>query len=174
MNNSFPIIPGQYNQVQGVGKIVRKDWVLQCHADRKHIPWRRYALDNKEADKSESEGEICDEKERDSLEPTEEEATSAAKVVKVDDDDDDLLMVYDQVDQVPVVICDSGSDTEDEIEKVQAKAKEPVKEDAEKEKVEGKADTATGFWSGKKFFLDEDNGAIKIIKCHSIITKYGG
>lgn len=203
----------KYNQVQGVGKIVRKDWVMKCHENRKHIPWRRYALDNKEADKSESEGEICDEKDKDeevaiavvddsdkqkddtdgvnsnpTIADVEEKQKEKIEKTKVDDDDDDILMVYDQV-EAPVVICDSGSDTEDEIERVRQEerkvkdksvAKEE-KQDIPKEKEEVKkanggshASSSGGFLAGKQFYLDEDNGAVKIIKCNSIIEKYGG
>lgn len=178
----------KYNQVQGLGKIVKKDWVLQCHANRSHLPWRRFALDNKEADKSESEDEICDEAERDKDKEEEEEekedahgpgivvsekSTNAAN----EGDDDDVLMVYDQEPEPPVVICDSGSDTDDEIERVRAKAKVDSNSTA---KPENKPENGSSqlhpaeYKTGAKFYLDEDLGAVKIIKCHSIISKFGG
>lgn len=170
----------KYNQVQGVGKIVKKDWVLQCHANRKHIPWRRFALDNKEADKSESEGEICDEKDKEvastsDSEPPKESVDKSPAAAKDNsgDEDDDILMVYDQVDDVPVVICDSGSDTEDEIEKVRTAGALSKVSPAVIELVENGMDTDL-FLKGRKFYLDEDNGAVKIIRINAIITKYGG
>lgn len=191
----------KYLQVQGVGKIVRKDWVLKCHENRRHIPWRRYALDNKEADKSESEAEICDEKDEGkekeevvsvpAIDIDEAPVADKPEVVKVpekqkhvSDDDDDILMVYDQVEPT-VVICDSGSDTEDEIERVrvQESKKKPAEKSPEKKKEDAKevskntsngGSQPTGFLTGKQFYLDEDNGAVKIIKCNAIITKYGG
>eukprot|EP00095_Tigriopus_kingsejongensis_P001221 snap_masked-scaffold1412_size42778-processed-gene-0.4 protein:Tk01221 transcript:snap_masked-scaffold1412_size42778-processed-gene-0.4-mRNA-1 annotation:"dna repair protein xrcc1" len=50
----------KFNQVRGKGKIVKKDWVLDCHADRKRYPWRRFCLDPR--DKGvESEEEVWDE-----------------------------------------------------------------------------------------------------------------
>lgn len=181
----------KYNQVQGIGKIVKKEWVLQCHASKRHIPWRRYALDNKQADKSESEDEIWDEAEKDKEETgmtTEDDQSQpiAGDEKDKEEEDDDILMVYDQV-EAPVIICDSGSDTEDEIEKVRTEtvvkglAKESPKEKAaddvpppkEREKESAAAESLTSF-KGKKFYLDEDNGVIKIIKCHTIITKFGG
>lgn len=190
----------KYNQVQGIGKIVKRDWVLQCHANKMHIPWRRFALDSKEGEKSESEEEICDEADKEEEEEDtaaattsttsaaepEEEQEKEKKKQTTEEEDDDILMVYDQVDEPPVVICDSGSDTEDEIEKVRASAakKDAEISEKEKEKSQKKGDEekntlhspspSTGFLAGKRFYLDEDNGAIKIIKCHSIITQYGG
>lgn len=32
----------KFREVKGRGKIVTKDWVEQCHAQRKRLPWRRY------------------------------------------------------------------------------------------------------------------------------------
>lgn len=35
----------KFREVKGRGKIVTKDWVEQCHAQRKRLPWRRFHLD---------------------------------------------------------------------------------------------------------------------------------
>lgn len=53
----------KFNQVKGKGKIVRKEWLEKCHADRKRYPWRRFALDKKCMDAPESEQEIEEETE---------------------------------------------------------------------------------------------------------------
>ena len=31
----------KYNQVRGQGRIVKKDWVLDCHREKKLFPWRK-------------------------------------------------------------------------------------------------------------------------------------
>ncbi|XP_022901738.2 DNA repair protein XRCC1 [Onthophagus taurus] len=51
----------KFNQVQGKGKIVTKDWIPDCYAQRKRLPWRRYALDRNDQNKPESEEEIGEE-----------------------------------------------------------------------------------------------------------------
>ena len=50
----------KFNQVKGQGKIVKKDWIEECHSQRKKIPWRRFCLDNNDKG-TESEEEIWDE-----------------------------------------------------------------------------------------------------------------
>uniref|UniRef100_A0A1B6C320 BRCT domain-containing protein n=2 Tax=Clastoptera arizonana TaxID=38151 RepID=A0A1B6C320_9HEMI len=57
---AFPNTP-KFNQVRGKGKIVKKDWVEDCHDQRKRLPWRRYALDLNDQEKPESEEEIFEE-----------------------------------------------------------------------------------------------------------------
>ncbi|XP_049795670.1 DNA repair protein XRCC1-like [Schistocerca nitens] len=44
---AFPNTP-KFNQVKGHGKIIRKEWVEDCHSQRKRLPWRRYAMDKKD------------------------------------------------------------------------------------------------------------------------------
>ena len=34
----------KFNQVRGKGKIVKKDWLEECHRQRKRLPWRRFCL----------------------------------------------------------------------------------------------------------------------------------
>ena len=43
--------------MKGKGKIVTKEWVEACHAQRKRLPWRRFYLDKKDRGE-ESEDEI--------------------------------------------------------------------------------------------------------------------
>ena len=51
----------KFNQVRGKGKIVKKDWLEECHRQRKRLPWRRFCLDKKDKDEDESEGEVWEE-----------------------------------------------------------------------------------------------------------------
>lgn len=51
----------KFNQVKGKGKIVKKQWIEECHKERKRLPWRRYALDRNDHKKDESEEEIFEE-----------------------------------------------------------------------------------------------------------------
>lgn len=64
----------KYNQVHGQGKIVNKNWILECSGRKRRLPWRRFALDPSEMDKSESEDEIHD------------SATKASSMITDDDD----------------------------------------------------------------------------------------
>lgn len=50
----------KFFQVRGIGKIVTKQWILDCHYDRKRLPWKRYALDRNDFG-LESEEEILEE-----------------------------------------------------------------------------------------------------------------
>ena len=50
----------KFNQVKGKGKIVKKDWIEQCHSNRKRLPWRRFCLDKDDKNKEESEDEIIE------------------------------------------------------------------------------------------------------------------
>ncbi|KAI4462474.1 dna-repair protein xrcc1 [Holotrichia oblita] len=110
----------KFNQVKGKGKIVTKAWVTDCHAQRKRIPWRRYALDKNDKNKDESEEEIL------------EEVDEVPEVpVQANDDNDDNRDNK------------SGSDTEDEIDRINTmqKLKGKNEEDAVQTKQNGKEST---------------------------------
>lgn len=99
----------KFLQVQGQGKIVTKDWLKDSHSQRKRLPWRRFALDRKDQGKSESEEEI-------------EEATKEKK----DDRKMNADLSESEEEHKPrgrINYSDylSGSDTDDEIEKILAK-----------------------------------------------------
>ncbi|KAI9559746.1 D repair protein XRCC1 [Daphnia sinensis] len=47
----------KFLEVKGKGKIVKKNWVEDCYAKRKRLPWRRYCLDKNDRGE-ESEDEI--------------------------------------------------------------------------------------------------------------------
>uniref|UniRef100_A0A1B0CD96 Putative dna repair protein xrcc1 isoform x2 n=1 Tax=Lutzomyia longipalpis TaxID=7200 RepID=A0A1B0CD96_LUTLO len=84
----------KYHQVKGSGKIVQKDWILDCYSERIRFPWRHYALDRSERNESDSEDEVHDEARR----PPDQAQGSSSRNR----------------------IVDSGSDTEDEIQKILA------------------------------------------------------
>ncbi|XP_018579440.1 DNA repair protein XRCC1 [Anoplophora glabripennis] len=50
----------KFHQVRGKGKIIKRQWLEDCYSQRKRLPWRKYALDKNDADKEESEDEICE------------------------------------------------------------------------------------------------------------------
>ncbi|XP_030382054.1 DNA repair protein XRCC1 [Scaptodrosophila lebanonensis] len=112
----------KYNQVKGKGKIVSRSWLEKCHALKKYLPWRRYALDTTELGKPESDEEILDESMRPAavLDDVDEgKNTSITAAYDLDDNKD-----MDTTHQ-----CDSGSDTEDELERVAQKNKKIITSD---------------------------------------------
>lgn len=44
----------------GNGKIVKRNWVTECFAQKRRLSWRRYALDSKKTSQTDSEDEIHD------------------------------------------------------------------------------------------------------------------
>ncbi|GLV31338.1 XRCC1 [Carabus blaptoides fortunei] len=88
----------KFQQVQGKGKIITKSWVQDCHAQRKRLPWRRYALDRNDQGVAESEDEICEQQIEITKNKTDAKSSRNAN--------------YQQ---------ESGSDTEDEIERILAR-----------------------------------------------------
>lgn len=51
----------KFNQVKGKGRIVKKDWIEECHSERTRFPWRRFALDKADLKEEESEDEVHEE-----------------------------------------------------------------------------------------------------------------
>lgn len=99
----------KYTQVRKLGKIVKRHWVEKCHKLRKRLPWRRYALDDREAGKPESDDEIHDE----SMMPR-----SSAESPK----QDRTLSLYDKEEiSHNTNVISSGEDTEDELDRVRSK-----------------------------------------------------
>ncbi|CAG9798377.1 unnamed protein product [Chironomus riparius] len=99
----------KYNQVRGKGKIIPKKWIENCFIEQKMIPWRRFALDSTEKNKSESEDEIlCDwHKPKSSTE------SKVEKMEQSDDSDGDMLIVdcRGQKNDAKIIIdSDSESD----------------------------------------------------------------
>ncbi|EFA01797.1 DNA repair protein XRCC1 [Tribolium castaneum] len=128
----------KFNQVKGKGKIVKRNWIEECHSQRKRLPWRRFCLDKKDAKEPESEDEIWEEIEQ----KIEEDSTD-------DEGFDDTKM-------------------QKRIEEIQAKQKEKSREketnsfsqDTDEETIQSKpgdeiADKLPGFLDFKTFFIDE-------------------
>ncbi|XP_039284442.1 DNA repair protein XRCC1 isoform X3 [Nilaparvata lugens] len=85
----------KFNKVKGHGKIVTRDWIEQCHSKRRRLPWRKFALDN-----------------RDRQQPISEEDEEE------DDKDKKKQTKGDRRKRLP---SESSSDTEDEIQRVEAR-----------------------------------------------------
>lgn len=78
----------KFNQVRGIGKIVKRKWLDDCYNERKKLPWRRYALDK--ADKGpESEEEICEKRDTSSSEAEHQNDND------VESDDDVLVLLQE-------------------------------------------------------------------------------
>ncbi|KAH1018965.1 hypothetical protein HUJ05_006635 [Dendroctonus ponderosae] len=89
----------KFNQVRGIGKIVKKKWLDDCYNERKKLPWRRYALDK--ADKGpESEEEIC-EKQDTSNEALED---SLAKKIKQHVAAYNGILIEDLVSSIDIIV----------------------------------------------------------------------
>lgn len=99
----------KFNQVRGHGKIVKKEWIQECYNRRMRIPWRRYALDSRDENERESEEEVYEAK---AGEPSSIERGDRRRIMKIE--------------------SSSGSDTEDEIERVRIRQAQ-MKQGEEKE-----------------------------------------
>ncbi|KAL5277157.1 XRCC1 family protein [Megaselia abdita] len=109
----------KYNQVKTQGKIVKRHWVEKCHQLKKRLPWRRYALDDKEAEKPESDDEILDE----SFKPKRSSPERSHKA-RVSPKKDTTMALYDEESSNRNQnVVSSGEDTEDELERARGKTK---------------------------------------------------
>ncbi|XP_055911377.1 DNA repair protein XRCC1 [Eupeodes corollae] len=176
----------KYNQVKGVGKIVTRSWIEDCYSKKRKIPWRRYALDSDEILKAESDDEILDE----SLKPHE-PGESDEKRKNSNDSDDEVLTIYDEMDTNNSQCISSGSDTEDEIQKVLAK-KSPQKKPTQtnssdvfelsteeedyvaKRKLTQTSRDKTKFFDKMKFFISDQLSATIKIKIEQYIETFDG
>ncbi|XP_058450012.1 DNA repair protein XRCC1 [Malaya genurostris] len=176
----------KYNQVHGQGKIVKKEWIERCHSLRKRISWRKFALDSVDAEQSDSEGEIIDISNKASGDSQKTKASEDKAPAETDEealahyDLDDVVMVEQQaVDTFEI----SGSDTEEEIERV--KKKQSFKNEnidklydksTEDEGPNSPADVSTelNFFKGKIFYLDPEVGAVDVIKLERYVKMYRG
>lgn len=134
----------KFNQVKGKGKIVTKKWVLDCSSNRKRLPWRRYALDPDDKKQPESEDEIWE-----TQEDNDEELPSTSSASKNSPDNTETQ---------------NNSDTEDEIERLQARQKVEVSESGEEteDEVVNKVRTNNptpdlgNFFQGELFYIDDE------------------
>ncbi|KAL3276298.1 hypothetical protein HHI36_024196 [Cryptolaemus montrouzieri] len=102
----------KFNQVKGRGKIVTRQWIEECHSQRKKLPWRRYALDKYEKDKDESEEEVWEQIKEAPKSPILQKDNNERN----DNDDDDIM--------------EQASDTEDIIEQIKNSNTTPLKNGA--------------------------------------------
>ncbi|EDW26719.1 GL14681 [Drosophila persimilis] len=107
----------KYREVKGKGKIVTRSWIEKCHAHKKYLPWRRYALDTDEVGRPESDEELHDESLKPKARPEPQLSgdveMSVPVVVEIDDAD------HNQEKNTNVTHnISSGIDTEDELERV--------------------------------------------------------
>ncbi|XP_046664912.1 DNA repair protein XRCC1 [Homalodisca vitripennis] len=111
----------KFNQVRGRGKIVKKEWIEDCYNRRRRLPWRRFALDRNDVGTS-SEEEIWEEE---SVPSTSSVSTTIASGIHRRS-------------------VSSGSDTEEEIERVRARqtANKPVTPSDHKVKESKKTDNS--------------------------------
>lgn len=182
----------KYNQVHGKGKIVKKDWIERCHALRKRLSWRKFALDLNDAEQTDSEGEIVDIAKKPSgsspskraaerpSSKTEEQVRETDEEALAHYDLDDVVMVEERIEDTVEV---SGSDTEEEIERVKQMQKKTAEQpnamydkSTEDEGNQSMADAFAplDFFKGKAFFIDSDVGAVDIIKLERYIKLYKG
>lgn len=182
----------KYNQVHGKGKIVKKDWIERCHALRKRLSWRKFALDSNDVEQTDSEGEIIDiSKKPSESSPSREKVEARNNNVHgaVRETDEEALSHYDLddvvlvEDQKPDTVEISGSDTEEEIEKVKEMQKKQsgngngmYDKSTEDEGTQSMADSLAplDFFKGKDFFIDPDVGAVDVMKLERYVQLYKG
>ena len=104
----------------GKGIIVKKDWVEECHRQRKRLPWRRFWLDKRDEGRDESEDEIWEQR----------DAASGDKDEDIDTDEEiekikmeerrDKNMIRNNVDAATSSsnLDPYECDTDEEIEKI--------------------------------------------------------
>ncbi|XP_022222798.2 DNA repair protein XRCC1 isoform X2 [Drosophila obscura] len=111
----------KYREVRGKGKIVTRSWIEKCHAHKKYLPWRRYALDTDEVGQPESDEELHDTSLKPKTRPKPQLSGDIEMsvhvptdvVVEIDDAD------HSQENNTNVTHdISSGIDTEDELERV--------------------------------------------------------
>ncbi|KAJ6634702.1 DNA repair protein XRCC1, partial [Pseudolycoriella hygida] len=168
----------KYQQVQGHGKIVTKDWIMECHKKRRRIPWRRFALDSDDGKAPESEDEIFDK----SLQPT--AKSSQRGNYSKTESDTKLLSQSKQRDTTTCVI-----DTEDEVNRVLEKKNSSIASRAsdeiynattDEDVIAVKSSNSTSitplpeFFKGKCFYLSDNISSTDEIKLKRFISVYGG
>ncbi|XP_070505362.1 DNA repair protein XRCC1 [Chironomus tepperi] len=114
----------KYNQVRGKGKIISKKWIENCFIEQKKISWRKFALDNSEKNKPESEDEILSEWHK----PKSTTDIKDEKMEQSDDSDGDMLIVdrRGQKNNAKIII---DSDSESDMAIVDKTNKNNIKDD---------------------------------------------
>ncbi|XP_053669649.1 DNA repair protein XRCC1 [Anopheles nili] len=148
----------KYNQVKGKGKIVKKDWIEKCHATRKKLSWRKFALDTEEANVTDSEDEIID------------IANKPSELPPPSQDPRIVVHSEEEGNDEPVMLHDL-SDSDD------GGTAHRVYDVSTEDDGDGKLTEPSGglsFFLGKKFYLHPEVGAVDIIKLEKYIKSYKG
>uniref|UniRef100_A0A182PCC7 BRCT domain-containing protein n=1 Tax=Anopheles epiroticus TaxID=199890 RepID=A0A182PCC7_9DIPT len=148
----------KYNQVHGKGKIVKKEWIEKCYANRKRLSWRKFALDTAEASVSDSEDEIVDITEK----PGEREQPVEESIV--DNVQENAVMLHELSDS------DEEGGGFATVSKVYEKSTEEEGDRHGEDSEMGSLD----FFKGKKFYLHPELGAVDNIKLERYIHTFKG
>ncbi|CRK94282.1 CLUMA_CG007797, isoform A [Clunio marinus] len=147
----------KYHQVKGHGKIVTKRWIEACHNNKKRLPWRRFALDKEDINKSESEEEIHEIQNSAIVEP---------------DSDDDMMVVDKRVENGNSEVKTNKVVIENDLRDVLE-----VSTDDEMNGNEPKVNSTQAenqVFKNKIFYLNEDLSATEIIKLKNQIQDMMG
>ncbi|XP_058062646.1 DNA repair protein XRCC1 [Anopheles bellator] len=154
----------KYNQVQGQGKIVKKEWIEKCYSSRRKLSWRKFSLDTAQAQMSDSEDEIVDI----TLRPPE--------VTAREDRNENPT-------EEPMVLSDSEPELDGPADVRERKKDDkpttcpiPYEISTEEEVGSNHEDSRSdlNFFNDKTFFLDDDVGAVDTMKLKKYIQSYKG
>ncbi|KAK3084243.1 hypothetical protein FSP39_010617 [Pinctada imbricata] len=110
----------KYNQVNGKGKIVKKEWILHCYKQKTLLPWRKYRLgdsDSPDVTSDESEEEFVPSKKT-----SPKKSPSETNTKKQDEEKKSPAMTKKSKKEIDYGgDTDSGDDMEDELNRVKAK-----------------------------------------------------
>ena len=110
----------KFNQVKGKGKIVKKEWIEECHSQRKRLPWRRFCLDKADKNQDESEDEVWEDKQNNNVDydcDTDEEIERIKEEEKRESMmKDDLKIPENSAGALTSKVGAYDCDTDDEIE----------------------------------------------------------
>lgn len=171
----------KYREVQGKGKIVTKDWIIQCHEQRKRLPWRRFALDDKLKEKHESEDEVWDEKDQPKPNKTSPSTSSSKKFSPIkhsnSEDKDDVLDLYDLgYDDPPPTL--EASDNGNEVKEVDDPYSKSTDDESEAPKSQQLSQSSSqpvpGIFSGKKFYFHPSIKDTDVIIFEHSVPDQGG
>ncbi|XP_052870138.1 DNA repair protein XRCC1 [Anopheles cruzii] len=162
----------KYNQVQGQGKIVKKEWIEKCYSSRRKLSWRKFALDTAQAQMSDSEDEIVDI----TLRPPE----ATAREDRNHSPTEEPMVLSDSE---PMVLSDSEPELDGHADVKERKKDDkpttcpiPYEISTEEEMGSNHEDSRNDldFFNGKTFFLDNDVGAVDTMKLKKYIQSYKG
>jgi len=143
----------KFNQVVGKGTIVKKEWVEECHTQRKRLPWRRFCLDRRDEGKEESEeetweqGDDCD---------TDEEIEK----IKMEEQREKEQKIKHSTASSSKTTDPYECDTDEEIEKIKYEElveKEKLAKQVKKKKLEEERSTEKQEYASNAYDCDTDS-----------------